>query len=106
VEWLEHLHRMLPALLLSGFALLTSVLAAAMVLILREIAALRGVLDRAVNLPSELPSRLSHWTGLSRLGHGKATVSCPACRRTNWTEAMACVDCGAPIASGGPAAAH
>jgi hypothetical protein len=37
---------------------------------------------------------------------GKATAPCQACGRTNWTDAFACVDCGAPLACDGPAAAH
>ncbi len=101
-----HLHDLVPVLLLAGFALLTSALAAGTMLILRELAALRAVLDRAVALPAALPARLSHWTGMSHLGPDKATHSCPACRRTNWTNALACVDCGTTLAPSGSAIAH
>jgi len=103
VEYIQHLHNMVPVLVLAGFALLTSVLAASTMLILRELVALRAALDRAAALPATLPARLSHWTGLSS---GKATHSCPACGRTNWTDALVCVDCGTPLAQGGSAAAH
>jgi hypothetical protein len=104
--YLEHLQQMVPALLLAGFALIASLLAAATMLILNELAALRAALDRAATLPAELPARLSNWSGLSHRGHGKATVACPACRRTNWSEALVCVDCTTPLASDGSAPAH
>jgi hypothetical protein len=104
--YLPHLNDMVPVLVLAGFALLTSVLAAGTMLILRELAALRAALDRAATLPATLPAKLSHWTGMSHIGQDKATHSCPACRRTNWTNALVCVDCGTPLAPDGSAAAH
>jgi len=106
VEYIHYLHNMVPVLVLVGFALVISVLAAGAMLILRELAALRAALDRAAALPAALPERLSRWTGLSYIGQGKATHSCPACRRTNWTDALVCVDCGTPLAQDGSAAAH
>jgi hypothetical protein len=104
--YLEHLQQMMPALLLAGFALIASLLAAATMLILTELAALRAALDRAATMPADLPARLSNWTGLAPHNHAKATVSCPACRRTNWSEALMCVDCGTPLASNGSFPAH
>ncbi len=105
--YIRHLHDMAPMLILAGFALLTSVLAAGAMLILRELAALRAALDRASALPAALPARLSQWTGMSsHSGHEKATHACPACRRTNWTNALVCVDCGTPLAPDGSAPAH
>lgn len=96
-ELMAQLHAAMPALVLAGFALLTSVLAAGVMLVLREVAALRAAMARAVAAPGELGGRLSDWRGavLSR----KPTMSCHACERTNWTEASHCVDCGAPLAS-------
>lgn len=104
--YIAHLHNIVPVLMLAGFALLTSVLAAGTMLILRELAALRAALDRAVALPAALPAKISHWTGMSHVGQDKATHSCPACRRTNWTNALVCVDCGTSLATDGSAAAH
>lgn len=105
VEYLQHIQQMIPVLVLAGFALLTSVLAAGIMLVLRELVAVRAAVDRAVALPAQLPARLSNWTGMAANGGGKATTSCAACGRTNWREALVCVDCGTPMMCG-PAAAH
>ena len=99
----------MPALVLAGFALLTSVLAAGMMLILREIADLRGAMERGVGRRGAAPSRLTSWAA-SAAG-SKVTVPCGACGRTNWAEAHGCVACGAPIMQGdvqggGAATAH
>jgi len=109
VELQHQLNAAVPALVLAGFALLTSVLAAGVMLVLREVASLRAALGRAAAPAAELGGRLSEWRGamLSR----KPTLSCHACGRTNWTEARHCVDCGAPLAAGdaaigGTAGAH
>lgn len=105
----EQLQQLTPIVLLAGFALLTSVLAAGTMVILREIAAIRAAIERASALPAGLPARLSSWAARgSATGAtiGKATMSCHGCGRTNWTDAFACVDCGAPLACDGPAAAH
>ena len=105
---MEDLQQLTPILLLAGFALLTSVLAAGTMVILREIAAVRAALERAGNNANGLPARLSGWAGKAQ-GNGlmgKATAPCQACGRTNWTDAFACVDCGAQLACDGPAAAH
>lgn len=107
---MAELHAAVPALVLAGFALLTSVVAAGVMLVLREVAALRAAVARAMAAPTELGGRLSEWQGamLAR----KPTMSCHACNRTNWTEATHCVDCGAPLAAGsaptmgGAAGAH
>lgn len=104
-EYVQHLQQMIPVLVLAGFALLTSVLAAGITLVLRELVAVRAAVDRAVALPAQLPARLSNWTGMAGSGGGKATTSCAACGRTNWREALVCVDCGTPMMCG-PAAAH
>ena len=106
---MEDLQQLTPILLLAGFALLTSVLAAGTMVILREIAAVRAALERAGNNANGLPARLSGWAGKAQANGGlmgKATVPCHACGRTNWTDAFSCVDCGAPLACDGPAAAH
>ncbi len=100
----EQLQQLTPIVLLAGFALLTSVLAAGTMVILREIAAVRAAIERATALPATLPGRLSSWAGAGP--GGKATVACHACGRTNWNDAFACVECGAPLACDGPAAAH
>jgi uncharacterized paraquat-inducible protein A len=85
-------------------------------LVLREVASLRTAMARTLAAPAELGGRLSDWRGalLAR----KATISCHACGRTNWTEATHCVDCSAPLtmdrtkamggatAIGGAAGAH
>ena len=99
VEVQEQLHAALPALVLAGFALLTSVLAAGVMLVLREVGALRASMARAATTPNAALGRLSQWRGavLAR----KPTVSCDGCGRTNWTEATHCVDCGKPMAAGG-----
>lgn len=96
-EVMAELHAAVPALVLAGFALLTSVVAAGVMLVLREVAALRAAVARAMAAPAELGGRLSEWHGavLAR----KPTMSCHACDRTNWTEATHCVDCGAPLAT-------
>lgn len=101
---MEELQPLTPVVLLAGFALLTSVLAAGTMVILREIAAVRAALERAGSLPAGLPARLTIWAGKAQAG--KATMPCHACGRTNWTDAFACVECGAPLACDGPAAAH
>ena len=106
---LEQLQPLTPVVLLAGFALLTSVLAAGIMVILREIAGVRAALERAGSMPASslaagLPARLSGWAGKAQ--GGKATAPCHACGRTNWRDAFACVECGAPLACDGPAAAH
>lgn len=106
---MEELQQLTPIVLLAGFALLTSVLAAGTMVILREIAAVRAALERVSTMPADLPARLSTWAGrASGAGalSGKATAPCQACGRTNWTDAFACVDCGAPLACDGPAPAR
>jgi len=105
VEYVQHIQQMIPVLVVAGFALLTSVLAAGVMLVLRELAAVRAAVDRAVALPAQLPARLSTWSGAAGQGGGKATTSCASCGRTNWREALVCVDCGTPMMCG-PAAAH
>lgn len=104
-EYVTHVQQMIPMLVLAGFALLVSVLAAGVMLVLRELAAVRAAVDRAVSLPAQLPARLTSWTGVDGNGGGKATTACSACGRTNWREALVCVDCGTPMISGS-AAAH
>ncbi len=106
---MEDLQQLTPILLLAGFALLTSVLAAGTMVILREIAAVRTALERAGSNANGLPARLSGWAGKAQGKGGlmgKATAPCHACGRTNWSDAFSCVDCGAPLACDGPAAAH
>lgn len=105
---MEELQPLTPIVLLAGFALLTSVLAAGTMVILREIAAVRAALERVATMPAALPARLSGWADKAQGGTlvGKATMPCHACGRTNWTDAFACVDCGAPLACDGPAPAH
>lgn len=102
---IAHLHQMLPLLLFAGLALLTSVLAAGTMLVLRELGVLRKLLERAAALPAQLPARISNWHGLAA-GGVNATTPCRACGRTNWSDALACVDCGAAIADGDSAHAH
>lgn len=101
---MEELQPLTPVVLLAGFALLTSVLAAGTMVILREIAAVRAALERVGTMPAGLPARLSGWAAGTH--GGKATIPCQACGRTNWSDAFACVDCGAPLACDGPAPAH
>ncbi len=101
---MEELQPLTPVVLLAGFALLTSVLAAGTMVILREIAAVRAALERVGTMPASLPARLSGWAAGTQ--GGKATMPCQACGRTNWSDAFACVDCGAPLACDGPAPAH
>jgi hypothetical protein len=99
----QELAQLVPALLLAGVALLTSVLAAGTMLLLREIGEMRLAVERA-NARAAVPTRLRSWA--AEMAGGKATVPCGACGRTNWAEAHACVDCGAPMVSGRGAAAH
>jgi hypothetical protein len=105
---MEELQQLTPIVLLAGFALLTSVLAAGTMVILREIAAVRAALEKVGTMPAELPARLSNWAGRAQGGGtgGKATISCNACGRTNWNDAFSCLDCGAPLACDGPAPAR
>jgi hypothetical protein len=99
----QELAQLVPALLVAGVALLTSVLAAGTMLLLREIGEMRVAVERA-NSRAAMPTRLRSWA--ADVAGGKATVPCGACGRTNWAEAHVCVDCGAPMVAGGTAAAH
>ena len=102
---IDQLHEITPALVFAWLGLLTSILSAGTMLVLREIGALRALIERAAALPARIPAKVSRWTGMADGGRN-ATISCHACGRTNWNDAHACVDCGAPLASGGHSAAH
>ena len=99
----------MPALVLAGFALLTSVLAAGVMLILREIGDLRAALETGAGRRGRPPSRLTSWA--ANAAGTKVTVPCSACGRTNWAEAHTCVECGTlmmqgDVHGGGAATAH
>jgi hypothetical protein len=86
---------LVPALVLAGFALLTSVLAAGVMLILREIGELRAAMERGVGRRPTPPSRLTSWA--AGAAGTKVTVPCNSCGRTNWAEAASCVGCGSVL---------
>ncbi len=88
----------MPALVLAGFALLTSVLAAGVMLILREIGDLRAALETGASRRGGSPSRLTSWA--ANAAGTKVTVPCGACGRTNWAEAHTCVGCGTLMMQG------
>ena len=75
---MEDLQQLTPILLLAGFALLPSVLAAGTMVILREIAAVRAALERAGNNANGLPARLSGWAGKAQANGGLVPPHRPA----------------------------